>query len=81
VRGEHQLLAALARGRGAIAISTHFGFAHLISPVLAARGVRLVAAAATPRGPHHVQVSGGVLMWVRALERIRAELAQNSVRV
>jgi hypothetical protein len=43
------------------------------------RGVRLVAPAATPRQPTDVQVSGGVRTRVRALRRMRTELAQNSV--
>jgi lauroyl/myristoyl acyltransferase len=81
VRGEPHLAAALARGRGTAAISTHFGYSHLISPVLADRGVRLVAPAATPRQPTDVQVSGGVRTRVRALRRMRTELAQNSVCV
>jgi lauroyl/myristoyl acyltransferase len=49
--------------------------------VLADRGVRFVAPAATPRQPTDVQVSGGVRARVRALRHMRTELAQNSVCV
>jgi len=81
VRGEEHLTAALARGRGALAVSTHFGFPHLLRAVLDQRGIRTVGAVATVRHPDDILVYGDALTRARGLQRLRSELEQNSVCV
>ena len=82
VRGVQHLASALDRGRGAVVISTHFGFPHLIRMVLAERGIPMVTAVAVPpKSDRYVQVTGDGWSRARGLLRIREELSRNGVAV
>ena len=58
VRGREHLSAALGQGRGVVAITSHFGFLHLIGTVLGALGVGMVAATSSRRHPSQIPVNG-----------------------
>jgi lauroyl/myristoyl acyltransferase len=81
VRGAEHLEASLARGRGVIAASTHFGFPQLLGPVLAPYGLRSVAARRFADGDNQVTVSGDVWARAGALQRLRTELRAGAVCV
>jgi lauroyl/myristoyl acyltransferase len=79
VRGAEHLREALARGRGAFAISTHFGFSHLIGLALDRAGIPWVAIVGAPWRAEHIRVSADVWSRTLALRRIRTELSRNKV--
>lgn len=81
VRGAEHLDAALARGRGLIAVSTHFGFPQLLGPVLTARGLASVSARALADAEHQVTVSGDVWARAGALQHMRGALRKDLVGV
>jgi lauroyl/myristoyl acyltransferase len=81
VRGREHLSAALGQGRGVVAITTHFGFLHLIGTVLGALGVGMVAATSSPRHPSHIRSTGDVWTRTRAIQQMRAALRGNQVCV
>lgn len=81
ISGAEHLRAALGRGRGAVALSTHFGFPQLIRPALDRLAIPMVAGVATPRRAEHIAVEGDVWTRARGLQRIRGELAHNRVCV
>ena len=81
VHGAEHLEASLARGRGVIAASTHFGFPQLLGPVLASYGLPSVAARRFGDGDNQVTVSGSVWARAGALQRLRSELRTGTVCV
>jgi lauroyl/myristoyl acyltransferase len=81
VRGREHLSAALGQGRGVVAITTHFGFLHLIGTVLGALGVGMVAGTSSRRHPSQIRSTGDVWTRTRGIQQMRAALRGNQVCV
>ena len=80
VDGLQHLEAALAGSGGAVLVTAHFGFPVLVGPVLATRGVDVVAAGAASTWVDESLV-GNLWDRARALRRLQARLAGRSVCV
>jgi lauroyl/myristoyl acyltransferase len=80
VDGVHHLEAALARGRGAVLVTGHFGFPVLARMVMAARGIDVVAVGAKSRWVDEL-VGGDLWDRARLLHRLRAGLTGRRVCV
>ncbi len=79
VRGIEHLTSALETGRGAVAISSHFGLPHLLRMVLTHRHIPMITAVAQPRRDTHVHVTGDLWTRARGLLLTREQLARNKI--
>jgi len=81
VDGAAHLAAALAKGRGVILISGHFGLPPLIRLVLEDLGACVIGVGGEPGYGVDISIGGGVWGRARGLQRLRDDLAENRVCV
>lgn len=75
--GQGHLESALARGRGVILLTAHFGFPQMIRPVLETLGLPSIAARSVSRREGDIALGEDLWARARAFHRLRAELAEN----
>ncbi len=73
--GIEHLTAAMSQGKGAVLVTTHFGFPNLMRMVLRKQDIRHVAARIGGAAVHQVSVGGDVWSRIAALRRFKSALA------
>lgn len=74
VEGAEHLEAAMATGKGAVLVSTHFGFPNLMRVILRRAGIRHVSARIGGATVNQVSVGGDVWSRIGALRQFRSAL-------
>ncbi len=79
--GVEHLAAAMSQGKGAVLVSTHFGFPNLMRMILRNQGIRHISARIGSAAVNQVSVGGDVWSRIAALRRFKGALGNGGACV